>query len=832
MESEWTIEDFLSAASKRLDLFPTAKRIFNADGVEIDDCMMIVDNDLLFLSDGAKFQPPSRMRKGVESDGHLNIDDDEDNDDGKDGSSVTGGKAMEGENIGGFRVGKVLGRGAFGEVRMGKHHLTGERVALKFLRKSEILTIGAAERTATEIQCLDALKHNNIIQLLTQLESPLNVVFVFELMEGGDLYGYLCARGTTPQQMSLPEEEARPLFHQILSAVGYAHNQHICHRDLKLENILLKGVNSLALVKIADFGLSDFYRPGVNKKSYCGTLSFLAPEVFKGTSNAGPPLDIWSMGVILFAILCGRLPFDAHTTGANSDKPRETIIRNKILACQYKIDEKLGPEAKDLVRRMLKVDPNERASVPEIFNHVWLRSMSNSLIDFSPGDRVTMGGSSVPFAPGGRGVGNISRPNSGVPLVSRNIKSPAIPILTASPIPIPGHAPDASSTASRDNDRDKDKDIFVDSLSQMEDTQHGVRATRAISGSFASSGKSPSDFVDSLESRLPFQLQDSLDVQVGANNTGADTPVLDDSILSKCNGIKSSSYNESNRSSIGDTMDEFVQAADANRQSPSNTPSFLSDAFESGVRSRVSSGCSATPPVFSNNAGLSVSTSVGSGDGQMQGQGKSSGPSVIFPSFRLMPLRRNTEQKDDCDSDDDPYPVTSGVTSATNSCLSSPNITNKGFSASPPTTTRHADDKFRRSMTSTAVERKTSQSSVTSNGTSSAGTPADSRCITPNSTRHSLGNNSNTSAGGFSREKGHRNSYGNMSRSTTSKLSKQSLLASGESTTPMFSTSKRFDSSSVSPVNNSSSTAGSVGGRPHRDSDPGFSHGSFVPKRR
>lgn len=112
-------------------------------------------------------------------------------------------------------------------------------------------------------------------------------MLVFELMEGGDLHNFLSKRGSTPQQMSLTEDEARPLFHQILSAVGYAHNQHICHRDLKLENILLKGVSTLSLVKIADFGLSDFYRPGVMRKSTCGTLSFLAPEVFRGTSNAG-----------------------------------------------------------------------------------------------------------------------------------------------------------------------------------------------------------------------------------------------------------------------------------------------------------------------------------------------------------------------------------------------------------------------------------------------------------------------------------------------------------------------------------------------------------------
>jgi serine/threonine protein kinase len=99
----------------------------------------------------------------------------------------------------------------------------------------------------------------------------------------------------------------------------------------------LKG-QSLAVVKIADFGLSAFYRPGATMKSSCGTLSFLAPEVFDGTSNAGPPLDVWSLGVILFALLCGDL------TGTT--RPREAIIKSRIIKGQYKIDENLGPEAK------------------------------------------------------------------------------------------------------------------------------------------------------------------------------------------------------------------------------------------------------------------------------------------------------------------------------------------------------------------------------------------------------------------------------------------------------------------------------------------------------
>jgi serine/threonine protein kinase len=130
------------------------------------------------------------------------------------------------------------------------------------------------------------------------------------------------------------------------------------------------------LVKIADFGLSDFYRPGALIKSSCGTLSFLAPEVFRGTANAGPPLDVWALGVILFALLCGRLPFEG-TDLIGTKRPRDAVIKARIMKCQFKLDDNLGPESKDLLRRMLQLDPAERITVPEIFNHVWVRVAAN-----------------------------------------------------------------------------------------------------------------------------------------------------------------------------------------------------------------------------------------------------------------------------------------------------------------------------------------------------------------------------------------------------------------------------------------------------------------------
>jgi len=130
--------------------------------------------------------------------------------------------------------------------------------------------------------------------------------------------------------------------------------------------------NDLSTVKIADFGLSDFYKPGAMMKTSCGSISYLAPEVFRGTSNAGPPLDVWSLGVILFAVMCGRLPFegsDLHGT----NRPRENVIRNRIMRGQYKLDEHFSPALADLITQMLKPDPNERATIPEIFGHPWVR---------------------------------------------------------------------------------------------------------------------------------------------------------------------------------------------------------------------------------------------------------------------------------------------------------------------------------------------------------------------------------------------------------------------------------------------------------------------------
>ncbi|KAG7391402.1 hypothetical protein PHYPSEUDO_004937 [Phytophthora pseudosyringae] len=343
VQHHWSWDEFLCAASQRLEMVPMASRVFNADGAEIDDIMCIEENDMLFFSTGRSFKAP--------------------NSGGEDAQSSNDDKVAN--VVGGYKVTTLLGRGGFGEVRLGVHQLTNDKVALKFILKSEMGSLGDVERTTTEIQCLTALNHPSIIKLLRVINEPNHIVLVFELLEGGDLFHYI-------KQFpgGLSEEDGAGLFSQIIGGVGYAHNQHICHRDLKLENILLTNKNDISTAKIADFGLSDFYKPGAMMKTSCGSISYLAPEVFRGTSNAGPPLDVWSLGVILFAIVCGRLPFEGPDL-QGTNRPRENVIRNRIMRCQFKLDTELSPALTDLVIRMLKPDPNERATIPEIFSHPW-----------------------------------------------------------------------------------------------------------------------------------------------------------------------------------------------------------------------------------------------------------------------------------------------------------------------------------------------------------------------------------------------------------------------------------------------------------------------------
>jgi len=257
--------------------------------------------------------------------------------------------------IGQYVLGKNLGIGAFGKVKLATHTLTGHKVAVKILNKAKIKQLGMEEKVQREINILHLCTHPHIIRLYEVIDTPTDIFLVNEYVSGGELFDYIVSKGR------LSADEARNFFHQIISGVEYCHFQKIVHRDLKPENLLL---DSNLNIKIADFGLSNLMRDGDFLRTSCGSPNYAAPEVISGHLYAGPEVDVWSCGVILYALLCGSLPFD--------DESIPNLFK-KIKSGMYSLPSHLSQLARNLIPRMLEVDPMKRITIPEIRLHPWFQ---------------------------------------------------------------------------------------------------------------------------------------------------------------------------------------------------------------------------------------------------------------------------------------------------------------------------------------------------------------------------------------------------------------------------------------------------------------------------
>jgi len=257
--------------------------------------------------------------------------------------------------IGQYVLGKNLGIGAFGKVKLATHAITGHKVAVKILNKTKIKQLGMEEKVQREINILHLCTHPHIIRLYEVIDTPTDIFLVNEYVSGGELFDYIVSKGR------LSADEARNFFHQIVSGVEYCHFQKIVHRDLKPENLLL---DSNLNIKIADFGLSNLMRDGDFLRTSCGSPNYAAPEVISGHLYAGPEVDVWSCGVILYALLCGSLPFD--------DESIPNLFK-KIKSGMYSLPSHLSQLARNLIPRMLEVDPMKRITIPEIRLHPWFQ---------------------------------------------------------------------------------------------------------------------------------------------------------------------------------------------------------------------------------------------------------------------------------------------------------------------------------------------------------------------------------------------------------------------------------------------------------------------------
>ncbi|KAG2500353.1 hypothetical protein HYH03_001927 [Edaphochlamys debaryana] len=255
-----------------------------------------------------------------------------------------------------YRLGKTLGIGSFGKVKVAEHVLTGHKVAIKILNRRKIQQMEMEEKVRREIKILRLFMHPHIIRLYEVIETPSDIYVVMEYVKSGELFDYIVEKGR------LGEDEARHFFQQIISGVEYCHRNMVVHRDLKPENLLLDAKMN---VKIADFGLSNIMRDGHFLKTSCGSPNYAAPEVISGKLYAGPEVDVWSCGVILYALLCGSLPFD--------DENIPNLFK-KIKGGIYNLPSHLSPGARDLIPRMLLVDPLKRITIPEIRQHPWFNT--------------------------------------------------------------------------------------------------------------------------------------------------------------------------------------------------------------------------------------------------------------------------------------------------------------------------------------------------------------------------------------------------------------------------------------------------------------------------
>jgi len=272
-----------------------------------------------------------------------------------------------------YIIKETIGKGTFSTVKLGEHIKTKKKVAIKILDKEKLKTKEDSTRIQREIKILSIMDHPNIIKTYKITETAKNYYIIMEYCEGGELFDYIV------EKERLDESEASIFFYQLINSLEYIHSKGIAHRDLKPENLLLTKNKK---IKIIDFGLSNYFGGDTSPlQTPCGSPSYASPEIIRGELYNGFRIDIWASGIILFAMLCGYLPFDEEEEenedikcfsqdGKKEEKSEDNeILFQKILEGKIDYPDYLSDIAVDLIKKMLVVEPEDRIKIKDIKKH-------------------------------------------------------------------------------------------------------------------------------------------------------------------------------------------------------------------------------------------------------------------------------------------------------------------------------------------------------------------------------------------------------------------------------------------------------------------------------
>ncbi|KAK9892496.1 hypothetical protein WA026_020486 [Henosepilachna vigintioctopunctata] len=258
--------------------------------------------------------------------------------------------------VGYYELEKTIGKGNFAVVKLATHIVTRTKVAIKIIDKTA-LDEENLTKIFRETAILRNLRHPHITRLYQLMETNNTIYIVTEYAHKGEIFDHLVEKGR------MPEEEAKRIFSQIVSAVSYCHSQGVVHRDLKAENLLLDHNMD---IKLADFGFSNQFTEGCLLSTWCGSPPYAAPELFQGLQYDGPKVDIWSLGVVLYVLVCGYVPFDAQTLH---------MLRTVVIEGKFRIPYFMSRDCEDLIRHMLVVEPDKRLTMAQIAKHRWLSNV-------------------------------------------------------------------------------------------------------------------------------------------------------------------------------------------------------------------------------------------------------------------------------------------------------------------------------------------------------------------------------------------------------------------------------------------------------------------------